>query len=66
MVDCAARDGTNSEGDSHGSVHVCPNCAQVINLEELDVKAIMTRINTCPAGQIELQVVDQVHRKKPT
>ena len=51
------------------SVHVCPNCGHVINLSELDMKAITTGIVTCPScdrsGQIEIQVVDEVPRKKP-
>ena len=52
------------------SVHVCPNCGQIINLAELDLRAITTGIVTCPScdwsGQIEIQVIDQVPRKKPT
>jgi len=51
------------------SVHVCPNCGHIINLSELDMKAITTGIVTCPncdwSGQIEIQIVDQVPRKKP-
>jgi transcription elongation factor Elf1 len=58
------------DGQSWESVHVCPNCGQVINLSELDMKAITTGIVTCPScdwsGQIEIQVVDQVPRKKAT
>jgi predicted RNA-binding Zn-ribbon protein involved in translation (DUF1610 family) len=63
--------GSPNEQDrqSWESVHVCPNCGQVINLAELDLKAITTGIVTCPScdwsGQIEIQIVDQVPRKKP-
>ena len=52
------------------SVHVCRNCGHIINLAELDLRAITTGIVTCPgcdwSGQIEIQVIDQVPRKKPT
>jgi transcription elongation factor Elf1 len=52
------------------SVHVCTRCGHVINLAELDLRAITTGIVTCPScdwsGQIEIQVVEQVPRKKPT
>ncbi len=58
-----------NDGQAWESVHVCPNCGQVINLSELDMKAITTGIVTCSScdwsGQIEIQVVDQVPRKKP-
>ena len=58
------------ENSAWESVHVCPNCGHVINLAELDLRAITTGIVTCPScdwsGQIEIQVVDQVPRKKPT
>ena len=62
--------GSNDQsGESWESVHVCPNCGHVINLAELDLKAITTGIVACPncdwSGQIEIQVVDQVPRKKP-
>jgi transcription elongation factor Elf1 len=57
------------EPPSWESVHVCPNCGRVINLAELDLIAITTGIVTCPncdwSGQIEIQVIDQVPRKKP-
>ena len=63
------RDTNTEDGQAWESVHVCPNCGQVINLSELDMKAITTGIVTCPncdwSGQIEIQVVDQVPRKKP-
>jgi predicted RNA-binding Zn-ribbon protein involved in translation (DUF1610 family) len=52
------------------SVHVCPNCGNVINLAELDLRAITTGIVTCPScdwsGQIEIEVIQQVPRKMPT
>jgi transcription elongation factor Elf1 len=57
------------QAQSWESVHVCPNCGHFINLAELDMKAITTGIVNCPScdwsGQIEIQVVDQVPRKKP-
>jgi len=52
------------------SEHVCPACGHVVNLAELDMTAITTGIMTCPScdwsGQIEIQVIGQVPRKKPT
>lgn len=52
------------------SAHVCPNCGQIINLADLDLRAITTGIVSCPncswSGQIEIQVVDRVPRKRPT
>lgn len=52
------------------SVHVCPKCGHVINLADLDLRAVTTGIVNCPScdwsGQIEIQVIDQVPRKKPT
>jgi hypothetical protein len=57
------------DAPSWESVHVCPNCGHVINLAELDLTAITTGIVTCPScdwsGQIEIQIIDQVPRKKP-
>jgi predicted RNA-binding Zn-ribbon protein involved in translation (DUF1610 family) len=57
-------------GQPRESVHVCPNCGNVVNLAELNLRAITTGMVTCPgckwSGQIEIQVVDQVPRKKPT
>jgi hypothetical protein len=32
------------------SVHVCPRCGHVINLAELDLRAITTGIVTCPSN----------------
>jgi len=58
-----------ANGQAWESAHVCPNCGHVINLAELDMQALTTGIVTCPncdwSGQIEIQVVDQVPRKKP-
>ncbi len=60
----------DQDAQSWESVHVCPNCGHVINLAELDLRAITTGIVSCPncdwSGQIEIQVIDQVPRKKPT
>jgi len=57
------------DGQSWESVHVCPNCGHAINLAELDLRAITTGIVTCPScdssGQIEIQIIDQVPRKRP-
>lgn len=59
----------NNDEHSWESVHVCPRCCKVINLCELDMRAITTGIVICPScewsGQIEIQIVDQVPRKKP-
>jgi len=60
----------DEDGQLWESVHVGPNCGRVINLAELDLRAITTGVVTCPdcdwSGQIEIQIVDQVPRKKPT
>ena len=62
-----ANESVGEDGQHSESVHVCPNCGQVINLAELDMRAITTGIVTCSAcnwsGQIEIQVIDQVPRK---
>ena len=51
------------------SVHVCPECGHVTNLAELDLRAITTGIVTCAncdwSGQIEIQIIDHVPRKRP-
>ena len=61
---------SRNDGQAWESVHVCPNCGQVINLAELDLAAATTGIGICPrcdrSGQIEIQIIDQVPRKKPT
>ena len=66
----AANDTSRENGQAWESVHVCPNCGHFINLAELDLRAITTGIAICPScdwsGQIEIQVIDQVPRKKPT
>ena len=58
------------DGQLWESVHVCSKCGHVINLAELDLRAITTGIVSCPScdwsGQIEIQVIDKVPRKKPT
>ncbi len=55
----SASDTVRENGQSWESVHVCPNCGHVINLAELDMKAITTGIVTCPScdwsGQIEIE-----------
>lgn len=66
----SAGSANKKDGPSWESVHVCANCGHVINLAELDLRAITTGIVSCAScnwsGQIEIQVVDQVPRKKPT
>ena len=66
----SAGSANKEDGPSWESVHVCANCGHVINLAELDLRAITIGIVSCPScnwsGQIEIQVVDQVPRKKPT
>ena len=51
----------SEEGHGWESVHVCPNCKHVINLAEIDLRAITTGIVSCPrcewAGKIEIQIV---------
>lgn len=65
----SASDTVPENGQAWESAHVCPNCGHVINLAELDMQALTTGIVACPScdwsGQIEIQVVDQVPRKKP-
>jgi len=62
--------GDAQEGQSWESVHVCANCEQIINISEIDLRAITTGIVNCPtcdwSGQIEIQIVDHVARKKPS
>ena len=68
--DTSAGTAMSKDGLSWESVHVCPSCGRVINLAELDLRAITTGIVACPScdwsGQIEIQIIDQVPRKKPT
>jgi hypothetical protein len=44
------------------SAHVCPRCAHVLNLADIDLKAITTGIVECPncdwSGPIEIQIVE--------
>lgn len=43
------------------SVHACPKCEGVVNLADLDLRAITTGIVTCPGcgwtGAVVIQVV---------
>jgi transcription elongation factor Elf1 len=53
----------NSDEKRHWeSVHVCPKCEHVVNLAEIDLKAITTGILSCPncdwSGPIEIRVID--------
>jgi transcription elongation factor Elf1 len=63
-------DTVREKGQSWESVHVCAGCGHSINLAELDLRAVTTGIVNCPScdwsGQIEIQVIDQVPRKKTT
>jgi hypothetical protein len=54
---------TNSNTKKHWeSVHVCPNCAFLINLSQIDLRTITTGIVECPrwewVGPIEIQVAE--------
>src|SRR5260370_30219276 len=44
------------------SVHICPNCGHVINLAEIDLKAVTTGIASCPfcklVSRIEIQFIN--------
>lgn len=64
-----AEESIRQNGESWESVHVCPNCGNVINLAELDMQAITSGIVVCQdcdwSGQIEIQVIDQVPRRNP-
>lgn len=44
------------------SANVCPKCRYVLDLEEIDLKAITTGIATCPrcewSGYIDIQIVE--------
>ena len=44
------------------SVHVCPKCGHLLNLAEIDLRAITTGIVSCPncnwSGPIDIQIVD--------
>jgi len=53
----------NSSNQAHWeSVHICPRCGQIINLEQMDLKTITTGIVECPKcdwrGPVEIQVAD--------
>lgn len=59
--------GTNGAGSPRKkhweSAHLCPGCGFVINLAEIDLRAITTGILLCSrcewSGQIEIQIVDE-------
>jgi predicted RNA-binding Zn-ribbon protein involved in translation (DUF1610 family) len=42
------------------SVHICPRCGHILNLDQIDLRAITTGIVQCPKcdweGPIEIQV----------
>jgi len=44
------------------SVHLCPRCRHILNLEEINLRTITTGIVECPKclweGPIEIQVID--------
>jgi hypothetical protein len=54
-------DPSRNEEKNWESVHICPNCEQVINLADIDLRAITTGIVSCPrcdwAGRIEIKIV---------
>lgn len=45
------------------SAHVCPNCGHILNLAEIDMRAITTGIVSCPkcdwSGKIEIKIVGE-------
>jgi hypothetical protein len=45
------------------SVHLCPRCAHVINLEEIDLRTITTGIINCPkcdwSGPVSIEIVEE-------
>ena len=52
-----------SKKKSWGSVHVCPQCRSTIRLDDIDLKAVTTRIVNCPlcdwSGQLEIEIVER-------
>ena len=44
------------------SVHVCPKCAFILNLSQIDLRTVTTGIGECPrcewVGPIEIQIVE--------
>ena len=50
------------------SVHVCPKCAFVINLSEIDLRTVTTGIVECPrcqwSGPIEIQIVQVIEESE--
>jgi len=55
-----------SERKHWESVHTCPNCGYVINLENIDLRTMTTGIISCPkcdwSGSIEIEIIE----KRPT
>jgi DNA-directed RNA polymerase subunit RPC12/RpoP len=45
------------------SVHKCSKCGQIVNLAEIDLRAIATGIIACPkcdwSGQVEIKIIEQ-------
>jgi ribosomal protein L37AE/L43A len=45
------------------SVHRCPQCSHVVNLEEIDLRAIATGIIACPkcdwSGPVSIEIVEE-------
>jgi transcription elongation factor Elf1 len=60
--------GSEPAGQTWESVHVCPKCGSVINLAEIDLRAITTGIVCCSqcewSGQIEIRIVDSISLKE--
>jgi ssDNA-binding Zn-finger/Zn-ribbon topoisomerase 1 len=55
---------SNEDGDKKHwwSVHVCPKCAFVTNLSEIDLKTVTTGIINCPrcdwSGPVEIKIAE--------
>jgi predicted RNA-binding Zn-ribbon protein involved in translation (DUF1610 family) len=54
---------SESRGAKHWeSVHRCPKCGHVVNLAEIDLRAISTGIIACPkcefSGPVYIEIVD--------
>jgi predicted RNA-binding Zn-ribbon protein involved in translation (DUF1610 family) len=54
---------TSKPSDPWESVHVCPRCGHVINLERLDLRTIATGVISCPkcdwSGPVNIKVVQE-------
>ncbi len=50
------------------SVHICPRCGHILNLDQIDLKTITSGIVECPmcdwVGPIEIQVAN--HDSNPS